>query len=643
MNWFFKILLYILFFCFYLLLPGVNLVPRKNRGSFAELVPLAFTLSCAIIVMSYFISLYIKSGVPLFAIPLAFAFFSLFKLKTRKGEYANIGCRVLSGKEVLLLGLALIYVVCFSIIPNLPVADGIAKSFSVDQVWHMGNVNMLSNFSLENVRCSGRIFLYHFFNDVLIASIKIITRIPAFDLVFYYFPFTLIIVLFLTLKGVADLFLEKGRHIYFIWLVVGSTCASSFLCLWYPRGAFLNTLSYHLYTNVNAVACGWIFMLSYVIVFFRNELYRHDSWRGALIPGLIVALCTGTKGPFGFLLSGAVVSSYLLLFIRKETKSWKVPLSSLAAFVVVYKLLLSSGSGSLFIFPGYILDATNACLLLNPFRFGRVMNTVLRTVAFPIYFVFLFCGISLFYIWSLCKQVRVFPTISFENLFFHAVVGIGVSLFFLFGHSGQSQLYFFFGAVPFIALLGLLTYQRVEKHRLVRFLFFVGFFVGASTPFFTGLKCVMDKRQEVVKRVFGADETGELSPNMLTAAEVEGLKWLKNNSEPSDVFITNKFFVDSPADKDARWFYYSAFSERPCFLEGYRYLRLDQKRLDEKMEVIASVFSGTHAFNNELLHEEDVHFIVEYKMNENDRKVSSEVGEVLFSNSKINIYAIKND
>lgn len=639
------VLIYIVYLVLFMLLPGVCFVPQKNKTFIFELIPLAFTFSSAVLIGAYFISFFVKSVLPLFIIPLAFSAVSLLKQRWGSGILDKSRCRVLGRTEVLLFGLMLLYVTCFSVFPNLPVTKSIPKSYHVDQIWHMGNVNMFSNFSMEDIRCSGLSFRYHYFNDVLIASAKLITRISTFNLVFYYFPFTVISVLFLSLKSIANYFLHEKYRLLFVWLVLGSTCASSFLCLVFRYGIFINTLSAHLYTNTNAVASGFVFMLSFVLVLFKNEVYRKESLGLAVLLSAIMVLATGTKGPFGLMLIATTLFAYLVLFLRRKTRCWKVPLLSGISFIMIYLVLLAGGGGGLSFSVGDIIRSTAIFYVIKLFGFADKVNYTLLVLSIPFYFMLLFCGASVFYCVSLFKQAKLFPRNSFQNLFFHGISVVGLALFFAIGHWGNSELYFFFGAIPFIAVLSLQTYQKLEAKKFFRYIFLSGFCIGISSPFFSSLRIIYENRNELRDRVFASKASRmEIRADMLTFEEKEGLEWLKKNSAPSELFITNKLFTDYPHNTDARWFCYSAFSERPCFLEGYGYAitALDKVVLEQKKMLVHSVFNESDRNIKADLLEKGIRFIVECKRQEPICEIALDVAALKFSNSLINIYEVNN-
>ncbi len=644
MTYIIEILLYIGFIIIYLLLPGVSLVPTKNRATLPDLIPLAFTMSCAILISAYFISFFFKSVLPLLIIPLIFVLISIIRTRGRIAVNFQDISRVLSGKEVLLLGLILFYVFCFSICPNFQVTANIPKYYHVDQMWHMGNVNMFSHFAIEDVRCSGITFRYHYFNDVLIACAKLVTGVSTFNLVFYYFPITVVLMLFFTLKSVAVCFLEDKYRLLFIWLVIGSTCASSLLCLMFKYGLFLNPLSLHLYTNINAVACGFVFMLSYVLVLFKDKCYQHESLGIAVLLSAIIVLTTGTKGPFGFMLTGATLFSYLVLFLRRESRCWKVPLLCGISFVIIYLVLLAGGEGSLSISPGSVIRSTAIFYVIDLFGFNERINYVLVILSIPFYLALLFCGASVFYYVSLINQAKLFPRNTFQNLFFHGITAVGLFFFLTLGHWGHSELYFFFGTIPFIAVLGLKAYQRFESKAVARYVFLVGFCVGVSSPLFSSLRIVIENRDELANRFFASKSSRmEIRSDRLTFEEKEGLEWLKKNSAPSDLFLTNKIFLDYPSNQDPRWFCYSAFSERSCFLEGYGYAAaiLGDELLEQKKKLVNDVyFDGNEKFRK-LLRDKGIRYIVERKDQKTNRGFSCEISELRFSNSRINIYQIK--
>jgi hypothetical protein len=138
-----------------------------------------------------------------------------------------------------------------------------------------------------------------------------------------------------------------------------------------------------------------------------------------------------------------------------------------------------------------------------------------------------------------------------------------------------------------------------------------------------------------------------LTPQLLAA-----LDWLQDNSPLNSVIAVSNHWID-PADSDGRYYYYSAFSERQVFVEGY-----DPGRYEINTDVRSPAgadFAQRVTLNNEVFDSADIvalsiltqQYAVRYLLidrldddHDADDPAVATLGKVVFSNSDAIIVAV---
>jgi hypothetical protein len=138
-----------------------------------------------------------------------------------------------------------------------------------------------------------------------------------------------------------------------------------------------------------------------------------------------------------------------------------------------------------------------------------------------------------------------------------------------------------------------------------------------------------------------------LTPELLAA-----LDWLQDNSPHNAVIAVSNHWID-PADNDGRYYYYSAFSERQVFVEGYD---PDRYEIDTDEDTQAGAeFAQRVRLNNEVFDSADIvalsiltqQYSVRYLLidlldddHDADDPAVATLGTVVFSNSDAIIVAV---
>jgi hypothetical protein len=124
----------------------------------------------------------------------------------------------------------------------------------------------------------------------------------------------------------------------------------------------------------------------------------------------------------------------------------------------------------------------------------------------------------------------------------------------------------------------------------------------------------------------------------LTAGLLAGLDWLRLHSSPSDVLAVNNQFLDRKKTLP-RDYYYSAFSERRVFLEGWAYS--NQRSDGGRAAVNQAVFDNADpAALRTLVQQYGVRWLVVDKTHASANPLLSKLATPVFSNPDIDIYSV---
>ncbi|MCL1831213.1 MAG: hypothetical protein FWG21_07250, partial [Oscillospiraceae bacterium] len=81
--------------------------------------------------------------------------------------------------------------------------------------------------------------------------------------------------------------------------------------------------------------------------------------------------------------------------------------------------------------------------------------------------------------------------------------------------------------------------------------------------------------------------------DFITDYEYEAIIWMRDNTLEDSVFVSDRILLHN------KYMYYTAFSERRCFLEGYVYITsydedsLYYDEIHKRIEIVDNLYSGS--------------------------------------------------
>ena len=248
-----------------------------------------------------------------------------------------------------------------------------------------------------------------------------------------------------------------------------------------------------------------------------------------------------------------------------------------------------------------------------------------RLLFIPIFFVIAKPVTAIPFVIWMRKKLRLFHEITIEEMLFCGTAICGLIAFFLLGIQGASQVYFFITACIFSDLIGIQyladNYQKMHiwKKGIVWAMVFVGLCTGLSYGAYQ-TKMGVTKAVQSYRR-----ENAGLMPayDYVTEDEINAMNWLRENS-PEDAVVAYNRQVKSPDYIDgteqplpnqytARFYSYTAYSERQAFLGGWSYMARTpemQKMLRERYLVNRALFSPFCSNRRELMEANGISYLV---------------------------------
>lgn len=519
-----------------------------------------------------------------------------------------------------------------------------------DFIWHLGNINTLSKEGLAfDPRVCDMTFKYHYFSDLIFGICKYITGLVADVQMFSLAPFLITYLTVGSFYAFATEFIKCHRHL-FVFVALFASVATFIVV----SGVYSIKSIYfdHIFSNVNAVGFSIsVFLIGTVVIsqFIKNNHRQLDPhYIGIMI--MIIFICTGMKGPFAAVLVSGLVCTSLLLFIKKDDNAKRFFIFTVvttAIFCIIYLLLLSSPAGG----GGVSFSITDTIErsvlgLLNRSIFHQSMllwSPLLIVVEFILLFgvfAILFIGVGWLLLGELFKARRL-SSESIMKWFMLASSVIGCGGFFLLNQSGLSQLYFLFCIIPFIQLFAF-EYVIISKHKLLKICFLGSMAFGISINIFD---TALEVSRVNIRLVTIKESQNEWRLDAINADEYEALLWVRENTPSDSILISNRqsLISDRISDEflDNRFFYYSAYSDRNFFLEGFSYSGIDEESLEMKKDLINTIFYSDHKQKYALLKANQIDYIIEAKINSDRVEIQDTNIVKCFENNSVVVYEVK--
>ena len=474
-----------------------------------------------------------------------------------------------------------------------------------DQFWFREAVEGTAGFPMPDFSAMGVYRYYHYFSGTWCSFLHYLTGIELFDICF-------------SLSWVGDLFLFAGGvYVLFSESGIGSgiPLAAAFAALLFTSGAQKITSAYyinHLYVTHFGYLPGTA-MGTYVFALFL-KWYQSEKK-----PGLQLCLCLlmfavtmGLKAPCGCIVLAGIGSLCLLVLAEgnrgNRTGERLSGLLAGAAFLILFLLVYRF----FFVYPDDPIYRTHGSgerisLTSSLFKSGFFKPAVQKLTellgnrylayvpAFAAYWVLSNFVLAAFVFAALIVFLKDRPELTQVNKAILILLVFGYGVYTLLYQQGYSNVYFMLAAFPYGMLLALDVLQRSKtfgssnglRRLLTAFLGFALLLGVFKTSLYYGPRYVLPGLKNLSAAYSEGHEYPGSSGNDVNKRELEGLRWLRENSPKDAVVATNLAVINHKA------FTTSCYSERQAYIEGEAYGAASQELQDYRYGVTEQYFRGS--------------------------------------------------
>ncbi len=637
----------------FVLLPGWALTlainPQRDIPAFFVL---SYMLGMGVVIAEYFLfyALGLKEWMLLcMSVVSALSIFVIYKkraaMKQVRGRAANPAFFVLLG---LLLVIALTTAVSNY---NVPPEGGRTFIYQ-DLVWNTGNVASIAHgFPVMDIHVSGLSFGYHFFANAFLAVFQNILGISSYLL---NIKLLAIVQAFVLAGGLYLLFatLFKSK-----WAAAGASVVALLCC---------TVAMQHYMWYAYATPIGMGFSLAAAACFIRF-MRRMDSAKlsdGDFIMFLILlAVAAGTKSlAAGGVIAGAGIVMLCQIFRRKNVKTM--------LFAGILTLVVFAGLYAVMVYGTYSPNSLTKQFAATMYAetpeqpayytalreaLPNMPVTAAKLLVYPL-FLLLKYPVTVFslvlLLVALVLQLRKgakhgWPTHSGRiKLFLFGGILVSLAVMSVVSQPGESQVLFLEGTVPLsVFALFYIAMEAWDGGRFARIaicaviVFALGWGVCVTS------RALYADSQNLPSRNNSQDTLAQNPYDSISRGEYEAMLWLKQNTPEDAVFATDRhYFVPAVGMDVARYYYYTAFSERQAYLEGYNYISTHEKNygeiIDQRLVTIDSLLVNDPDAAARMK-ADGVEYFVASSLISPGYVMDKGIGRAVFENNDIVIYELK--
>ncbi|MCM1992493.1 hypothetical protein [Oceanirhabdus seepicola] len=532
----------------------------------------------------------------------------------------------------------------FSLYIKNSMPDVIGRSgINQDLLWSIGNTEaLMRSYPPIDSRMNGIPFTYHYFVNIYYAVISLTTGIDPTKLFFAYGYIVKMLFLVLCIFSFGKSYLKSNigagmlTFIYFF-----TNCFSLNRAYSNGYGVFMNSNLRQLTDG----AFGFEMSIALLMVVFMFLFYALEEreWKKYILPSLMVFFAlSGTKGPLALMVILILFTVLIIEFIIKK-KINKKGLTLLVSFVLIFAILfafiLKSGSGDLNFELGYIAKDS----LIGRKVIGLIGDGILtRIMIIPLHFYLYLPLASIpFVIWFWMRGGKI-NQCNTNELLIGGMAVLGIICAYMFSHYGHSEIYFIMTAIPFMEIAAVEFLMNNKLNKILKVIIMISFIVGVTTSYYS-IKGRIDigmKYNEIIKSKI--EFTKGYHPNTITYKEYEGIKWIKDNTSEDSVILSDRYYIsDNKVDKTARYFYYSTFSNRQFYLEGYFYFYAPEEykaQVDKKKEIADKIYKYGDAL---LAKEQGINYIIiSENLYDEEKELKNQNYIKVFDNEEMKIYKV---
>lgn len=627
----------------FVLVPGMAitmlLCPQKDK---IKLVLVSYMLGIALVILELYVFYALHLQDYLLIGMCAVSLFSILPLYKKKALIRELPMNNRGAWSLTALLAAFLTLVFFTAIWGSKTPDLLghpAASYYQDLLWNAGTTSSIaSGFPVMDIHVSGLTFSYHFFTNVFLAAFENILGLSSFFLYMKFLPILQVIVYICALYLLFSLVAKK------IWaraVGVALTFLLSKVVMWH--------MLWQAYATMFALSFAVVAAYFFIKTIKNLETGKIFKNRDFLMLLIFLFVSVGTKTLFGAVVAAATGLVFLIQIIRRKNilQMLLAGLSILAVVGIVYLVLVhgthtyNNLSFFQYLTPmlgespwyyhtalaslGSVLGKTGAGLLVYPYYL--FMSHTVLLVGFVMLIVYLIRH----------KKPDLTAIFLLTGLF------VGITAASVFFQPGYSNELFMEAAVPLALFAAYYVLRQNWMNEKVKKMPKIVLLCVVAASFTVSIVPTVSSISGEWTRV-QANKNNVSAYDSISVYEYQGMIWLRDNT-PKDAVVASdrQYFVPEENLNYARYYYYTAFSERTSYLEGYYYIdtyRGDfQQVIDYRRALLKGVFTGDQYALAEMV-SDGVDYLVSSEAITSEFWLDTRYGNIVYENEGIRIYKL---
>ena len=663
------LLVMVLFFIFYIQLPGLFIVrwAGMDRGHISTALAMGAFSGWAAELLLYFIN--DLTGMDLILTvtgPFMSAAYLYAVIKSRKGVLtgSKFDLNKVPVSFYVFMVLILLYCLVNTQYAYLAPSMNELTYMNPDKAYHMGLINSLSHdYPLQSPWISGVFITYHIFSEMMLSIPVRLFGIQADVVMLSFGPY-------LTAYCFGMSYYSFFRELSSKAQRAGLYCLLVVLANIYTTRSLKTSIAFtFILINDNSSGYGMAASLMVIVAFKKwYEAFRKgssDQYRILAVLTALIMLTAGIKGPMGAVMIASIWGTMLLgIILRRVSPKTLLSLMAVTAgFILVYVFVLGSkgqvnASGQSIIAFAKIADiAWWKYGLVDFLKAQGIPRFIIYAITMTVFMLFFlsvfFLPFCIGYFRELILVLSGRKAYDPARVLVYAACLVGIAAMFLLSYSGHSQIYF--GLVsaflaPIIAFWFLedMEEKKEESKWASRALKICLPVMAISLVFtVTMLAVYYDGRIETAacNTVPGSNADKYLS---ISNEEYEAMEWIEKNTEEDALLATDRYYSVDPAkySYENRWnnrfFLYEVYCNRFSYISGsgYNMRAADWPKRRDMIETNMELYDADNAERGGLARELGVDYVVVSKRFSDIPDLSNRDYEKCFSNDEVTIYRI---
>ena len=686
------LLKYIIIHIVYIIVPGLFFYSyffQLNKNNIYEKFAFSFGFGIFFIIIQYFILQYFQK---LYYVNFINPFICLifFLYKKPKIYIKSSFLKILSSVE-LFATLFLIFIFIFgSIFASPPLSINEVASYMQDKLFNVGLMEGLSrSFPPPDVKAASLDLNYHgYFVFIYLTLVSYISGISNFEIYFYFSQYFKIVFFILSITYFSHfIFKKKKENNIFIFIAVFLACSSLFYNFFDNSGFFGNQNLFSITVFPNGYMHGLTYIFLIIPEIIKSLNHKTFSLKNLILFSLFLVMIFGSKAPNAVYIVG-VIDLFLIFLLILRVKLSKQFLSLIFVTNIIFLIFY------IFLYFNAQNNYSFEFHIGHLFRHHHEYNNLLEFIFYNFISLFFIpfhqilfhpfpVLISYLYLYSVFiteKNKKNYPKSiknylqnliyldqkkNYQELLIFSAILISLTSYFFWFSLGGSAYFMMMGTYFFsVFSLKILFSKKLPLSNKLKNLFFVLILVSIVSICFSSLKQITKGSLVFINTFVDKEECKNISNknknslskfkkyypldncpdwDRITKYEFLGLNWIKNNTNKNSIILTDRFYYRNSSHRsDARYFYYSTFTERIMFLEGFYYW-IDPDISGYRKKLIEKFYNKNTSLKNKkkFLKDNNIDYVILTNFLNNELVLENDYLDLVFKNRDLKIFKVK--